>query len=116
MTVINDMIRNAKGRKLEILKELKKYNKEGYLFMMQPGSTFKPKYRSLQKTDMWKKAKDLLLEYFKIEQGILKCGICGQYLKKPVMHHVKYDPINLFTPIYIQMISVYCHSKEHSKV
>ena len=115
MSKINDMIKKESGRKLEILKELKRLNKDGYLFMTQRGSTFKPKYRALQKTDTWRKAKQLLMEYFTIERTTLRCDMCKALLKNPVMHHAHYDPVELFSPKNISFLHKKCHSKTHTK-
>lgn len=112
---INDMIRKESGRKLEILKELKRLNKDGYLFMMQRGSTFKPKYRALQKTDTWRKAKQFLLEYFTIEQVTIRCDICNGVSNDYVLHHHTYKPTELFSPLFCSFIHKRCHSKEHRR-
>lgn len=116
MLVINDMINQNNGRKKEILQELKKLNKEGYIHMMAPFSTFKPKYKSLQKTKMWERAKALLIEYFIMKEFIVKCHICNKNTANDfVMHHEVYKPAELFTPKFIQFIHKRCHTKTHLK-
>jgi hypothetical protein len=81
--------------------------------MTQRGSTFKPKYRALQKTDTWKKAKKLLLEYFTIKYVTIRCELCNKPSNDFVMHHVHYDPKALFSPQNISFIHKGCHAREH---
>ncbi len=110
------MISKESGRKKEILQELKKLNKAGYEHMMAPFSTFKPKYKALQKSKTWEKAKELLIEYFTLTQFIVKCPICMKNTANDfVLHHEEYKPSELFTPKFIQFIHKRCHTKTHLK-
>jgi hypothetical protein len=118
---INDMIREANGRKEEILRELKRLNRlalkeyflaPGYLF----GHTFKMKYKALQKSNIWKRGRELLLEYFELDDCPLHCKECGQILGDDiVIHHDVYVKEEIFTPDLIRTVSKRCHSKIHYK-
>jgi len=103
------------GKKREILRELKKLNKEAYQIMVQPYKQFKQKYNELQKTDTWTRAKLLLLEYFSTDNKIIKCNVCNRLdiTNDFVLHHEKYVPSELFTPIHVHFIHNKCHLKIH---
>jgi len=115
-TIINDMIDKSKGRKKEILIELRKLNKEAYLIMHSNYYNAKLKYDLLQKQPCWEEGKKLLLEYFTYD-NILVCHECGEVIdsRRCVVHHDSYDWANLFTPIYIKIIHPHCHEKIHGK-
>jgi len=109
------MIKDSTGRKLEILKELKKLNKAAYLIMMAPYTTFKIKYGMLQKTYEWKKAKILLKEYFTLE-GPLQCAMCGRMLSNHfTVNHKEYNPSQIFTPDFVEILDNRCHGRYHNK-
>jgi len=108
------MIEASEGRKKEILIELKKLNKEAWKKMHEFHKTFFTKYRLLQKTALWKKAKALLIEYFTYD-NILQCPICKNVINYQhcVIHHDKYVQEELFTPHYIKILHVNCHKRLH---
>jgi len=68
---INELINSEPDpKKRTILKKLRKWNKEAYLFWTcrmdsnHPGRPYKQaRYRALQRTESWKEAKKLLQEY-----------------------------------------------------
>ena len=116
MTAINDMIRKTDGRRKEILLHLKKLNKKAYLHMRERHKgSFKPKYRALQRTDTWKEAKKLLIEFTLMNDGYLRCKVCRRQVQNPTMHHNDYVDAEYFSPPYIDFIHKGCHSKELDK-
>lgn len=119
---INELIREASGRQLEILLELKKLNKLAYLHMKQFSKNWKTKYREMWRKPFWRRARILLKEYFTIENnGKFVCHDCGKELGKSfVVHHDEgfYKgafQANIFTPLYIKILDNSCHSKIHKK-
>lgn len=112
--VINDMLREEKGRKHEILLELKELNQQGYRIMMMRRRTFKQKYWILQRTDVWMKGKQLNIQYALFSSNF-KCSECGGFLnfQRCTMHHNTYKPNELFTPDFINFTHNLCHSKIH---
>lgn len=117
---INDMMRASSGRKKEILRTLKKLNRQaleeyflapGWLF----GPTFKMKYKALQNSDIWSRARDLVVELRFLENKLnyLKCEKCGRVLSSFIMHHDEYHKEEIFTPDFISLIGSRCHAKEH---
>ena len=113
---IDDMLNTATGRKSEILKELKKLNKSAYLVMTAPYTTFKVKYKLLQQSNEWKKAKWLLREYFTVNDA-LHCRKCGRmlYSSSFTIHHAKYSVSEIFTPDFIEILDNRCHKRIHLK-
>lgn len=113
---INDMMRASSGRKKEILRTLKKLNRQaleeyflapGWLF----GPTFKMKYKALQASDIWKQAKALLKEYFDSNT----CSFCNQEQDDWLLHHFEYVNEEIFSPCFCTFIHKKCHSKIHEK-
>lgn len=120
MLEIQELINQCKGgRQLEILIRLKTLNKQAFLHMRQFGKSYKQKYREMWKTEFWKEGKELLREYFKLENsGKLYCYECKKEIKgKGILHHIDfYNNLNLFTPLYVGFLcSNKCHSKIHEK-
>jgi len=116
-TLIQDMIVSEKeGRKKEILLELQKLNKEAYRIMHSHSRRWGNKYQILQKTEVWKKAKKLLLEYFTFD-SILRCEVCGDVIdsRRSVLHHKEYSFFDCFTPRLVIFIHEKCHKKIHEK-
>ncbi len=115
MDEINQLIREeVDPRKKEILIELKGYNHFADGFMRKPYMGWKAKYRALQHTDEWKKARIILKEYF-TENGILICPICSNKIyDRFTLHHDMYGkPFNFFNPLYVQLIHGFCHKGIH---
>lgn len=117
---INDMIQESSGRKEEILRRLKKLNRQaleeyflapGYIF----GHTFKMKYKALQNSKIWSEARDLIVELRFLENNLdyLKCEKCGRVLSSFIMHHDEYRNEEIFTPDFVSLIGSRCHALEH---
>lgn len=84
--------------------------------MLQPYKSYKMKYRFLFHTDIWKKAKALLHEYF-LDNGKLICPICEKNIpNKFTLHHETgfYHKEELFSPCYTQLIHNQCHKRIHA--
>jgi len=109
------MAKFSTSRRKEILEELATLNKKAMKYMLAPGSTFKPKYNNLQKTPLWKKAKKLIIEYTLLDKGNLRCDICDKPSNDLVLHHTKYEPADIFCPIFCSLIHLRCHAREHEK-
>jgi len=109
---MNDMIKEETNeRRIEILRELKKYNKKAYLHMKQFGKTWKQKYREMWRKPFWKEAKELLREY----KGST-CKICKEPFRKSfTLHHEEdfYKVINIFNPNVVQLVHSRCHTRHH---
>jgi len=114
--VINDMIENSKGRKKEILLELKKLNLDAWVFMRLNWRHYKEKYNDLQQTDIWKDARKLLVEYFTYD-NIFTCGKCGKVMdyRYCSLHHKLYVVEECFTPEHVMFVCSGCHEKIHNK-
>jgi len=116
---IDELIREASGRKLEILIQLKILNQKAFFWQRQFKKSWKQKYREMWRQPFWKEARILLKEYFIEKNGILKCPLCnGLLYDKFVLHHFpKFYKgsfrANTFTPIYVQLICTSCNYKEH---
>lgn len=100
----------------KLLRRLKYLSNEGYLIMMGEYQTFSPKYKALQKTDLWREAKQLFIQYL-ISKNKLNCSICNTPLnfQRCTMHHAKYIPLEPFCPTYLRIIHNSCHQKHHKK-
>ena len=97
-------------RKTEILQQLKKCNKIAYSTMMKNHLTWKEKYHLLQKLSVWKKAKQLIIQF----KDDLSCPVCNSNVANDfVMHHDKYVTTEMFTPTFIKLVHHKCHEKEH---
>ena len=101
----------------KILRALKHLSNDAHLMMMGEYQVFGPKYHQLQRTPIWKKGKQLVIQY-KIIKGKIKCPICNTQLnfQKCTLHHIlSYDTLELFTPTKVQLIHNRCHQKHHKK-
>ena len=119
MLEINVMIKEASGRQLEILLRLKVLNNEANLHLKQFGKKWKQKYHEMWRTPFWKEAKALLREYDNIENEGSFCHICSMpFGMKFTLHHEEafYNPLNLFTPTFVQLLHNKCHQKHHKGV
>ena len=115
MEEINQLIREETDpRNKEILKELKKLCHFSDGHMRKPYQSWRTKYRSLQKTHQWRKARMLLKEYF-TKDGILECPKCpNKIYDRFTLHHDMYGkPYNYFNPLYVQLIHGFCHKSIH---
>ena len=116
---INDLLNGSEGNKRQILLELKKLNKEAYqkVFLMAYIRSFKAKYRALQKTQIWKRARQLLMDYFLDGRTNLYCKRCDKLLTRNdcIMHHIEYSLTEIFTPLCVEFIDRECHKKIHKK-
>jgi len=118
-TRINDMIKDSQGRKKELLKQLKKLNLLALKnYFLAPGHvyghSFKQKYQALQRSEIWKKAKQLTLEYKK-ECNIYTCSECGRPIRSDrcTLHHREYDQNEIFSPCFVSLIHNGCHGRIH---
>ena len=115
---IDELIREASGRQLEILIQLKSLNQQAFFHMKTPRKSFKQNYKEMWSKSFWKKARKLLKEYF-TENGVFRCTICQKILHdKFILHHFPdfYKgsfQANTFTPLYVQLICQGCNYREH---
>jgi hypothetical protein len=118
---IDELIKEASGRKLEILIQLKTLNQQAFFHMKTPKKSWKQNYKEMWSKSFWKEARILLKEYFTNKNGILKCPLCNKLLyDKFVLHHFpKFYKgsfkANMFTPLYTQLICNSCNYKVHKK-
>jgi hypothetical protein len=74
--------------------------------------TYKQKYRLLQKTYQWQRAKQLVIQY----KDDHRCAICKSVARNDfVLHHDKYKVSEIFTPSFLSLVHVSCHEKHHKK-
>jgi len=114
---IQDMINQCEDeRKREILERLKLLNRDARQFMEMTRGSWKYRYNQLQRTDIWREARQLIIEYFTTRDG-LYCDHCGYKIHKYiVLHHDPqfYSKSNLFTPgLYCALIHRGCHKEVH---
>lgn len=118
MSLINDMIRTSNGVSKKLLEELEKLNYKAYTQVIRlPGLTLKQKYHLLQKTGIWKDAKKILFEYFKLN-NLLICPQCNKPVnwKGCVLHHLlPYNFREYFTPSKVSFVDFFCHGRIHRK-
>ncbi len=116
VSIISDMIRNESGHKREVLKDIKKVNKKAYIEVRKNYFKRDKLYKLLQKTNIWKEGKNLLLDYFTYND-ILICSVCGKIIdfRIATLHHNEYHDAELFTPDFVSFIHPKCHSKIHYK-
>jgi hypothetical protein len=77
----------------------------------RPGS-----YQKLQSTEIWRKAKQQLLEYYRIQNIKLICFYCNtEILDNPALHHKAYNWNRLFSPKNVVFLHTQCHNKLHSE-
>lgn len=105
-------------RKREIVKQLIPLASEVYKKMERLGVRRWSNYRSIWNTIEWKKAKVLLIDYFR-ENGSLICDICKERIlvKDTLLHHKEYpkETYLLFLPSYCQIIHKKCHVRVHEE-
>ena len=117
---MDELIREASGRQLEILIRLKTLNQQAVFHMKGFNKNWKQKYNEMWKQKFWKEARQLLKEYFTLENnGIFQCSLCKKMLdSKFILHHYQdfYKgsfKSNTFTPIYVSLVCSGCNYKEH---
>ena len=103
------------SRHKKILKELKKYNRYAKIYLRKNSLDFKSAYNNFQNSEVWTKAKALLIEYFSLENKIFTCPICNNVLDPyySTLHHIYYDNKRLFDPKYIDFVHHDCHERYH---
>ena len=115
---IDLLLRDEKNEEVKvILRSIKHLNNDAYRCMMGEYQVFGPKYHNLQKMDIWKKGKQLNIQY-RIFKNELNCPICNTKLNftRCTMHHIlPYDTLELFTPTKVQLIHSHCHQDFHKK-
>ena len=105
----------------EIKQSLKVLNKQANRFMKKFNInriTWKLGYGYLVKSDIWNKAKQLLIEYKSLEQLRPECLICHNPvdIRKSVLHHNKYNRKRFFKPSYVDFVHYYCHEHFHPAI
>jgi len=76
-----------------------------------PGS-----YQKLQSTIIWRRAKQQLLEYYRIQNIKLICFYCNtEILSNSALHHKAYNWSRLFSPKNVAFLHTQCHNKLHSE-
>jgi len=103
------------SRHKKILKELKKYIRYAKIYLRKNSLDFKTAYNNYQKSEVWTKAKALLIEYFSLENETLRCQICKNVLDPyySTLHHTYYDNKKLFDPKYVNLVHHDCHERYH---
>ena len=112
------VMNEVKVKKKKIEHSLRTLNRKAKKYMKPYSITreiYTRGYRSLLKTDIWKEAKYLLLEYKILGISYLECPICHQIVDKnhSVLHHTKYNIRKLFKPNYITFVHYKCHEHIH---
>lgn len=108
----------VKAKKKKIEHSLRTLNRKAKKYMKPYSITreiYKRGYGSLLKTNIWKEAKYLLLEYKILDTSYLECPICHQIVdqNRSVLHHKKYNRRKLFKPAYITFVHYKCHEQIH---
>ena len=106
---------------INIYEKLKYINIEALQFINQTQGSRKQRYRALQKTDIWKRAKRLHIQYYRVKDGALYCHRCKHLIinKIPILHHLDfYNDRELFTvDLYTCLLcSKRCHASYHREV
>jgi hypothetical protein len=102
-------------KELKVCKKQIKYSNYAVRGFMRTQQYQKGSYRKLQRTGIWRNAKNQLLHYHKIKYHRLVCFKCGQPITDtPVLHHKKYNWKRLFSPQYVSFTHRACHEEVHS--
>lgn len=93
------------------------YNKIARKFLKRRSLNYKVAYERLQKTETWRNAKALLIEYFSLANNKYICPVCEAELDPyaSTMHHDVYDNRRLFDPKYISFLHHTCHRTYHQQ-
>jgi len=76
-----------------------------------PGS-----YQKLQSTEIWKRAKQHLLEYYRIKGLEMICSYCNAEISStPTLHHKAYNWNRLFSPKNVDFLHNDCHTNLHKE-
>ena len=104
-------------RHKKILKELGKYNRYAKMYLRKNSLDFKSAYNNFQKSEVWTRAKALLIEYFSLENKLFTCPICSKVLDPyySTLHHIYYDKKKLFEPKFVNLVHHDCHERYHQK-
>jgi len=100
---------------------MKALNKQAKRFMKKFNinrMTWKLGYTYLVKSDIWKTAKQLLIEYKSLGPVQPECLICHKAIdiRRSVLHHKKYNRKKFFEPTYVDFVHYYCHENSHPAI
>lgn len=109
---------DIRSKSKEINKTLRGLNKRAKRFMKPytvNSLTWKLGYDYLVKSEIWKSAKQLLLQYKLLLSPDLVCPFCSQVVRpySSVLHHKKYNRRKYFKPAYITFVHYACHDSYH---
>ena len=109
---------NTVDKQKAILKELAKYNKFARKFLKKRSFNYKVAYTRLTKTENWRKAKILVIEYFSLSNNTFICPVCKTEINPyaSTMHHNIYDNRKLFNPQYVSFLHYKCHDAHHQQM
>ena len=108
--------KEVKKRLKACKKQIKKSNIAVRGFMKQQKFK-KGSYGKLQRTSIWKKAKEQLLEYNRLKGIDLICAYCKKKVENnPILHHIRYNWTALFTPANVIFLHYTCHNKLHDDI
>ena len=110
---------DIKSKIQEIKKSLRILNKHAKRFMKPYTTnslTWKIGYDYLVKSNIWKSAKQLLLQYKLLISPDLVCPFCSQLVRQnhSVLHHKKYNRRKYFKPSIITFVHYACHNRYHT--
>ena len=110
---------DIKFKSQEIKKSLRCLNKRAKKFMKPYSSnhlTWKLGYKYLVESEIWKSAKQLLLQYKFLISPDIVCSFCNQLVRQnsPVLHHKKYNRSKYFKPTYVTFAHYTCHDAYHA--
>ncbi|MFW9874335.1 MAG: hypothetical protein ACFFG0_14615 [Candidatus Thorarchaeota archaeon] len=101
---------------LKACKKQIKYSNWAVQGFMRANDYFPGSYQKLQSTDIWKRAKEQLLEYYRIKSLKLICFYCNtEILSNPTLHHKAYNWNRLFSPKNVIFLHAECHTKLHNE-
>ena len=109
----------TKGK--EIKRSLRTLNRQAKRFMKKYNInrvTWKLGYGYLVQSDIWKTAKQLLIEYKSLGPIQPECLICHNpvNIRRSVLHHKKYNKKKFFEPTYVDFVHYYCHEHFHPAI
>jgi len=110
-----------KAKSKIIRHSLKVLNRQANRFMKKykiNRITWKLGYGYLVKSDIWKTAKQLLIEYKSLGPVQPECLICHNVvdIRRSVLHHKKYNRKKFFEPTYVDFVHYYCHEHYHPAI
>ena len=112
------MTDEVKRKSKEITRSLRSLNRQANRYMKRfrgDRAVWKQGYGYLVKSEIWKRAKQLLIEYNILHSDHFDCIMCQRpvVLQRAVLHHKKYNRKKYFKPSYIAFVHYVCHENAH---